>query len=115
MKIIELEKPEMIGEYEFSGKKVGYYRDKGDPIFNSSDVSSILGIRDPYKVTSRLSDKKKMMCFRNSSRGGHVSWFITLDGLVELVYRMRKEDDNSREFVKNIIFETYKYKNKCSK
>lgn len=117
MEIIELEKPDFIGEFDFSGVRLRYYRRKDDPIFNVADVSSILGARNPSTISSRIDSDRRMMCIREGRTGKRVSWFIDLDGLIGLIYKKRKSDneDNLKEFIKNVVFETYKNRKKCKK
>lgn len=117
MEIIELEKPDFIGEFDFSGIRLRYYRRKDDPIFNAADVSLIFGIKNTSKILSRIDEDKRMMCIREGRTGKRVSWFIDLDELIGLVYKKRKSNNknNLKEFVKNIVFETYKNKKKCKK
>jgi hypothetical protein len=99
----ENEEPKLLGEYVLCDDIViKAYGDKSNPIFHAKSLSQILGYKDPYSMMSTVDPKYKKLLMKKTQFGSHSSWFISSNGLANLIFSGRRE--KSKKY-KDIIVE----------
>lgn len=99
----ENEEPKLLGEYVLCDDIViKAYGDKSNPIFHAKSLSQILGYKDPYSMMSTVDPKYKKLLIKKTQFGSHSSWFISSNGLANLIFSGRRE--KSKKY-KDIIVE----------
>lgn len=90
-------------EIAVGDNKVKCYRDvNGETVFSLPSIAKILGYGDSNKLSHLLDEERKKKLIVDSGNGMRLSWFIDSLGLVNLVMKSRKLDDNVKlNFVNN--------------
>jgi prophage antirepressor-like protein len=96
---------------QFNGLNIQVYGTYEDPLFKAKDIGDLLGIKNIRDTLSSLDDQCKIKLNVGTTDVGNFSntWFLTEDGLYEVLFISRKAIAKQfRVWVRNIIKEIRK-------
>ena len=75
--------------------KIRCYKDvNGEKVFSLPSIAKILGYGDSNKLSYLLDEERKKKLILDSGNGMRLSWFVDSLGLVSLIMKSRKLDEN---------------------
>lgn len=83
-----MEETKIIKKSTFLGKEIDVYGTADEPLFRASDVAEWLGMSNVTDMVSRV-DQEELTKLNLGSRSGK-TWFLTEDGLYEVLMQSRK-------------------------
>lgn len=83
-----MEETKIIKKSTFLGKEIDVYGTADEPLFRASDVAEWLGMSNVTDMVSRV-DQEELTKLNLGSRSGE-TWFLTEDGLYEVLMQSRK-------------------------
>jgi prophage antirepressor-like protein len=93
---------------QFNGLNIQVYGTYEEPLFKAKDIGNLLGIKNIRDTVSSLDEQCKVKCNVGNTDVGNASdtWFLTEDGLYELLFISRKPVAKQfKVWVRNIIKE----------
>jgi len=91
---------------EFNGLNIQVYGTYEEPLFKSKDIGELLGIEKIRKTIENLDASCKVLRGAPTGGGLQEQWFLTEDGLYEVLFISRKPIAKQfRVWVRNIIKE----------
>ncbi|MCL2301094.1 MAG: phage antirepressor KilAC domain-containing protein [Firmicutes bacterium] len=80
----------IIDEREVLGKPFRIFGDAENPLFLAKDVAAWIGIKQTGQLLEQVDQAEKLKCFENTSGQRREMWFLTEDGLYEVLMQSRK-------------------------
>lgn len=80
----------IINEQKVLGKHFAVYGDFENPLFLAKDVASWIENKQPTQMVELVDDNEKLKCIINTSGQNREMWFLTEDGLYEVLMQSRK-------------------------
>ena len=81
---------EVIDEREVLGKPFRIFGDAENPLFLAKDVAGWIGVKQTGQLLEQVDQAEKLKCFENTSGQRREMWFLTEDGLYEVLMLSRK-------------------------
>jgi prophage antirepressor-like protein len=81
---------QVIEQREVLGKEFRIYGDVENPLFLAKDVATWIEHLQPTQMVEAVDDNEKLMCLINTSGQNRNMWFLTEDGLYEVLMQSRK-------------------------
>lgn len=72
------------------GKNFRVYGDKENPLFLAKDVANWIENKQPTQMVELVDSDEKLKCLINTSGQNREMWFLTEDGLYEVLMQSRK-------------------------
>ena len=101
---------QIIDEREVLGKQLRIYRDFENPLFKADEVAKWIEHSNVSKMLESVDDNEKIKLEVGTLTNGYSAWFLTEDGLYEVLMQSRKPI--AKEFkkkVKEILKDVRKY------
>ena len=80
----------VIDEREVLGKPFRIYGNAENPLFLAKDVAAWIGVKQTGQLLEQIDQAEKLKCFENTSGQRREMWFLTEDGLYEVLMQSRK-------------------------
>ncbi|TDL30703.1 phage antirepressor Ant [Jeotgalibacillus sp. S-D1] len=80
----------VFNEQEVLGKQFRMYGDAKNPLFLAKNVAEWIGHTDLSRMVGLVDDEEKLKCILYVSGQNREMWFLTEDGLYELLLQSRK-------------------------
>ena len=80
----------VFDEREVLGKPFRIYGDAENPLFLAKDVAGWIGVKQTGQLLEQVDQSEKLKCFENTSGQRREMWFLTEDGLYEVLMQSRK-------------------------
>jgi len=80
----------VMDEREVLGKHFRIYGDAENPLFLAKDVAGWIGVKQTGQLLEQVDQAEKLKCFENTSGQRREMWFLTEDGLYEVLMQSRK-------------------------
>ena len=81
---------QVLDQRELLGKNFTVYGDFENPLFLAKDVAEWIENKQPSQMLEQVDDEEKLMCLLNISGQNRNYWFLTEDGLYEVLMQSRK-------------------------
>lgn len=81
---------EIIKEQEVLGKEFRIYGDAENPLFLAKDVAEWIEHSNPRMMLSKVDEDEKVVNNVYTLGGNQQTWFLTEDGLYEVLMQSRK-------------------------
>lgn len=85
-----MNKPAIIKQQEVLGKDFKVYGDYENPLFLAKDVAEWIDNKQPTQMVEFIDGDEKLKCLLNTSGQNREMWFLTEDGLYEVLMQSRK-------------------------
>lgn len=85
-----MEKLQIIEQREVLGKEFKIYRDFENPLFKANDVAQWIEHSNVSRMLESLDDTEKVKCEIGTLTNSYIAWFLTEDGLYEVLMQSRK-------------------------
>lgn len=72
---------------------------KEEPLFLAKDVAEWIGHSQPTRIANLVDEEEKLLCTVFTSGQNREMWFLTEDGLYEVLMQSRKQNINDRLYV----------------
>lgn len=91
----------LISKSTFLGKEIDVYGNAENPLFLAKDVAAWIEHSDVSMMMRNVDDEEKVSCTNpNNACGGQNAWFLTEDGLYEVLMQSRKPQ--AKQFKKGV-------------
>lgn len=81
---------QVFNQQEVFGKDLKIYGDAENPLFLAKDVAEWIDNKQPTQMVEVVDEDEKLKCFINTSGQSREMWFLTEDGLYEVLMQSRK-------------------------
>ena len=81
---------QVIEQREILGKQLTMYGDFEDPLFLAKEVAEWIENKQPTQMVELVDEDEKLKCIINTSGQNREMWFLTEDGLYEVLMQSRK-------------------------
>ena len=81
---------QIIEQREILGKQLTMYGDFEDPLFLAKEVAEWIENKQPTQMVELVEEDEKLKCIINTSGQNREMWFLTEDGLYEVLMQRRK-------------------------
>jgi len=81
---------QLIDQRDVLGQDFKIYGDPENPLFLARDVATWIEHLQPTQMVEAVDDNEKLMCSINTSGQNRNMWFLTEDGLYEVLMQSRK-------------------------
>ena len=101
---------QIIDEREVLGKQLRIYGDFEDPLFKADEVAKWIEHSNVSKMLESVDDNEKIKLEVGTLTNGYSAWFLTEDGLYEVLMQSRKPIAKKfKKKVKEILKDVRKY------
>lgn len=80
----------ILQQQEVLGKTFNIYGTKEDPIFLAKDVAEWIEHNQPSRMIELVEEDEKLKCLVNTSGQNREMWFLTEEGIEEVLFQSRK-------------------------
>lgn len=95
---------QIINQQEVLGKDFKVYGTNDNPLFLAKDVAEWIEHTQPNRIVNLIDDEEKLLCTVFNSGQNREMWFLTEDGLYEVLMQSRKPiAKNFKKEVKKIL------------
>ena len=91
---------QIIDQRDVLGKDFKIYGDFGNPLFLAKDVAEWIENLNVSQMLNVVDESEKVICNVYTLGGNQESWFVTEDGLMEILFQSRKPI--AKEFKKQV-------------
>ncbi|MEY8322064.1 Bro-N domain-containing protein [Lachnospiraceae bacterium 46-61] len=81
---------QVIEQREILGKQLTMYGDFEEPLFLAKEVAEWIENKQPTQMVELVDEDEKLKCIINTSGQNREMWFLTEDGLYEVLMQSRK-------------------------
>lgn len=81
---------QVIEQREILGKQLTMYGDFEEPLFLAKEVADWIENKQPTQMVELVDEDEKLKCIINTSGQNREMWFLTEDGLYEVLMQSRK-------------------------
>ena len=81
---------QIIEQREILGKQLTMYGDFEEPLFLAKEVAEWIENKQPTQMVELVDEDEKLKCIINTSGQNREMWFLTEDGLYEVLMQSRK-------------------------
>ena len=81
---------QVIEQREILGKQLIMYGDFENPLFLAKEVAEWIETKQPTQMVELVDEDEKLKCIINTSGQNREMWFLTEDGLYEVLMQSRK-------------------------
>ena len=81
---------QVIEQREILGKQLTMYGDFEDPLFLAKEVAEWIENKQPTQMVELVDEDEKLKCIINTSGQNREMWFLTENGLYEVLMQSRK-------------------------
>lgn len=85
-----MEKLQIIEQREVLGKEFKIYGDFENPLFLAKDIASWIEHNKPFEMIAKVDEVEKLKAIVSLSGQNREAWFLTEDGLYEVLMQSRK-------------------------